>query len=951
MIRRVTLLFILMLSITPAGLLFTTEKSKNKSFPIKEIFNNRSQSVIYSPFKTFYFSQITPASTVVFEESFEGTSGFPPLGWKTVNKDGGGTTGPWFQGNPSIFTAYSGNGYAAANYQGANDFYIDEWLISPLIPAISSNDTLTFYHRSPDYSSWADSVEVRISTTDTAIASFTKSLDYFETSTTGWTQKKYALKNFVTNGSNIYIAFRYLMYDGGISGFNSDYVGIDLVQIVRPQLQKDMKVVSIDFPIHGTKLTQGSTFNPTATFENVGSSVLSNIPVRMRIFSPTGEMFESNKTVSSLNTNQSTSVTFDSYTPLINGAYKVRVYSLLTGDENSANDSLGINFNAAILLAGTFTVGAGGDIPTINAAVDSLSKNIISGDITLSLISSVYNESPVAIPDLDYSLSTNKVIIKPASGKSPKININSTADKPYGFKISGATKIIIDGSNSSLEEKNLTINLLGNNGKIGIRVVSVFGASADSNIIKNLCISTGADSLLSTDGYFGILITGYNSSFPAVGNTISNCDITKHGSIGIAAQWLSGVVIENNYIHDWKQVGGTNDVHGIWIADGVSGAIVRANIISNILTVVNFSWAVGIENSSGSTSNSKFYNNFIHNVLSYGSGTQVNYSRGIYSSNTANMGDGYYYNSIYLSGIDFSTSPLSRTTGFEFYGGVNISLKNNIVFNETNLTGTSTDNKAYAIYLSPIPTNFVSNNNDLYTPSAKGVVGFNISNRVTLNDWKNSFAPKQDSLSISADPIFVSKATGNLHIVTSVSSPVNSAGLPIPGITTDIDGNTRSTSTPDIGADEFSPGVFSVVVDYTSGWNLVSVPVTVSDYTKTKIFPTSISNTFSYDGAYDAQATLKNGTGYWLKFGAYQYINIDGLPRLIDTVDVKAGWNLVGSVSFSIPTSSIIQLPDNNIISSIYGYNLGYMPVTVLVPGKGYWIKIKQDGKLVLITP
>ncbi len=950
MISKLTVLILLALSITQASLTFSQEKNKNQAFPIKELFTNRSPSALYSVFKSSYFTPTIPVSSVIFEESFEGTTGFPPAGWKTVNKDGGGTTGPWFQGNSSIFTAYDGNGYAAANYQGANDFYIDEWLISPLILSISTSDTLCFSHRSPDYSSWADSIEVRISTTDTAIASFTTKVDYFKTSTTGWLQKKFSLKNFITDGSNIYIAFRYLIYDGGISGFNSDYVGIDLVQIIRPQLQKDMRVAAIDYPIPGTKVTQGSTFYPAVTFENVGTSNVSDIPVRMKIYSPTGGLYESNKTISLLNSNQSTPVTFDSYTPLVNGVYQVTAYSLLIDDANRANDSLAVAFKTAILLSGTFTVGVGGDVQTINKAIDSLSNNIISGDITLSLISNSYNETPITIPDLDYSLSTKKVTIKPANGKSPTININSTSDKPYGFWVNGATKIIINGSNSDLEEKNLTLNLLSSEGKIGIRIGSVFGASADSNTIKNLSIRTGADSLLSTNGYYGILVTGYSSSFPATGNIISNCDITKHGSIGIAAQWLNGFTIEKNYIHNWKQLGGDNDVHGIWFADGVTNAVVRGNIISNIQTAVNLSWAFGIENSSGSTSNSKFFNNFIHNILSYGSGAQVNYSRGIYSSNTANTGDSYYYNSIYLSGSDLSTSLLSHTAGFELYGGANMTLKNNIVFNETNLTGTSTDNKAYAIYLSPPPTNFASNNNNLYTPGAKGVVGFNISNRVTLNDWKNSFTPKQDSLSISADPMFVSKTSGNLHILTSVSSPVNSSAVPISGITTDIDGNTRNVTTPDIGADEFTPGVFSVNATYMNGWNIVSVPLTVFDYSKTAVFPTSISSAFSFDGGYNAQSTLKNGVGYWVKFGSDQSVSMDGTPRLIDTVDVKAGWNLIGSVSFTILTGLIVQVPENNIISSIYVYNYGYLPVTTIVPGRGYWIKVKYDGKLILIS-
>jgi hypothetical protein len=929
--------------------LFSQEKKRNLQFPIKPLFINRSGPGVKSYPEIQVDKNLTTGSgySVIFEESFEGITGFPPLGWKAVNKDDGGITGPWFQGNTSIFTAYSGDGYAASNYQGANDFYIDEWMISPRINSVTTSDTLCFWQRSPDYSSWADSIEVRISTTDTAISAFTKTLDYFKTSTTGWTQKKYPLKNFITDGSNIYIAFRYLMYDGGVSGFNSDYVGIDLVQITRPQLVQDMKAVSIDYPIHGTKIIQGSSIYPTVTFENTGISTLSNVPVKLKIISPTGATEESNKTISSINSNQSTQIIFDSYTPPVNGVYTLKAFSLLTEDQNTANDSIEINFSCAILMSGTFTVGNNKDIQTINKAVDSLSKNIISGDITLSLTDPLYNETPIMISHMDYFSSVRTILIKPTGSLSPTINITPSSVAQYGFCISGATKIILDGSNSILNERNTTINVIGVDGKVGIQIKGVRDFTADSNTVKNINIRTSADSTVSSDGYCGILVTGFTSSYLDAGNTISNCDITRHGSIGIAIQWQNAVVLENNFIHDWKQIGGTNDVHGIWVADGTTNGAIRDNIISNIKTSVNYSWAMGIENSSGSSSNLKIYNNFISNILSSGSGVEINYSRGIYSSNTTNTGDGYYFNSVYLSGTDLSTSSLGYSACFELAGGTNITLKNNIAFNETILSGTSANNKAYGIYLSSMPTNIISNNNDLYTPEVQGAVGFNSSNKITLNDWKNSFTPKQDSLSMSADPVFVSKLFGNLHILTSASSPVNAAGIPISGITTDIDGIIRNSFTPDIGADEFIPGEFSTSTNYSTGWNIVSVPLTVPDYSKTTLFPNSISNAFSYDGVYTGQSTLANGVGYWLKFSSPQKVSLGGNPIIIDTIDVKAGWNLIGSISFPVSVSNIIQIPTDNIESAVYGFNQGYSVESSITSGKGYWLKVRQNGRLI----
>ena len=68
--------------------------------------------------------------------------------------------------------------------------------------------------------------------------------------------------------------------------------------------------------------------------------------------------------------------------------------------------------------------------------------------------------------------------------------------------------------------------------------------------------------------------------------------------------------------------------------------------------------------------------------------------------------------------------------------------------------------------------------------------------------------------SISADPLFVSLT--NLHI--TCTSPAANAGTPIPGITIDIDGQPRSATAPDMGADEMTaPAVISAVSRKTHG--------------------------------------------------------------------------------------------------------------------------------------
>jgi hypothetical protein len=131
-----------------------------------------------------------------------------------------------------------------------------------------------------------------------------------------------------------------------------------------------------------------------------------------------------------------------------------------------------------------------------------------------------------------------------------------------------------------------------------------------------------------------------------------------------------------------------------------------------------------------------------------------------------------------------------------------------------------------------------------------------------------------------------------------------------------------------------------------NGWNMVSVPVTAPDYRKTVLFPTALTNAFAFQSGYQSKDTLQNGVGYWLKFGSNQNISIPGAFRLSDSVDVSAGWNMIGSVSVPCPVANVVAADGASICSPVYGYYNGYIIVTTLVPGQAYWVKSCGAGKL-----
>lgn len=97
-----------------------------------------------------------------------------------------------------------------------------------------------------------------------------------------------------------------------------------------------------------------------------------------------------------------------------------------------------------------------------------------------------------------------------------------------------------------------------------------------------------------------------------------------------------------------------------------------------------------------------------------------------------------------------------------------------------------------------------SDYNDLYTSGDGSVARVNDTAFAGLPEWRgHSSTP--DAHSLSRDPLFV---TGdNFHL--SSASPCRDSGIPIAGFLYDIDLDERDALTPDVGADEFTPGAVS----------------------------------------------------------------------------------------------------------------------------------------------
>jgi N-acetylneuraminic acid mutarotase len=160
-----------------------------------------------------------------------------------------GTTG-WFQGNDTVFPSHLGavNSYIGANFNnttGTNT--ISNWLLTPPVTLVNGA-TMTFWTRTTTANPFPDRLQVRMSTagastnvgaTNVSVGDFTTlMLDINPTYTVGgypevWTQQTVTVTG-VPSATLGRLAFRYFVENGGPTGTNSNYIGIDTFQFTGP---------------------------------------------------------------------------------------------------------------------------------------------------------------------------------------------------------------------------------------------------------------------------------------------------------------------------------------------------------------------------------------------------------------------------------------------------------------------------------------------------------------------------------------------------------------------------------------------------------------------------------------------------------------------------------------------------------------------------------------------
>ncbi|MBI1837339.1 MAG: hypothetical protein HYR91_08755 [Flavobacteriia bacterium] len=382
----------------------------------------------------------------------------------------------------------------------------------------------------------------------------------------------------------------------------------------------------------------------------------------------------------------------------------------------------------------------------------------------------------------------------------------------------------ITATNTNAAPTSSSIYVISSGSTVNAITYTIQSNTIGGTIANSIQNTTSVAAANTTNTVVGIFVSTTASSITE--NTIRN--LTATGGIGIGSNGpltsissVIGIAVRNAYVHTIThntiyaltntKASDATVVTGIELTQSGAGTIVNRNSIRS-LTVSN---ATGIINGIN-ISNTSAAVNFENNMISLGKfedgttsitvGCSIN---GINETSTTTVGNTFYYNSIYITGIGVASS-LNTYAFYSNKGSVSKTIKNNIFVNNRNNSSGAAKNYCARVVNN---TSLTIDYNDYYFSGSGSSLGlYNATDNSTLAAWKTILGGVLEANAINFSPIFISN--NDLHLNAAGNSALQVAS-PIAGLTVDVDPDSRSASTPTIGADEI-PIVLSVsLLDFT----------------------------------------------------------------------------------------------------------------------------------------
>ena len=442
-------------------------------------------------------------------------------------------------------------------------------------------------------------------------------------------------------------------------------------------------------------------------------------------------------------------------------------------------------------LSGAYTIDSNGtgatNFTTVAAAVQALQTCGVSGPVTMTLAGYTH-PAGLTLAQIPGASATNLVTfqgananaeIKGAGGQSAAVTFMGTKYvKVQNLRIHGPT---MSGVLLTDNAQYITIH----NNKIWADTTGtsslVCGIVTTGNLTSTSTYGNNANNITITNnvikgGYYGIRLNGGSTTSYNTGFTISNNQILKSYYYGAYFYYIGGLTMHGNTIKDYRNAFN----YGIY-AYYVGDVNIQRN---NVPNPYYYGLLLGyLNNVTKPATKSVVANNMFGSTGSYAG--YFPYPRHVDFHNNTFAASSY---GVYMLS---STTPTLLAK--------NMDIRNNIFKGGT-----------YAFYHSGTADSLTMNYN-LYQGSGTNQYYYGSSNYATLAAWQTAF-PALNANSVQAPVVFASAT--DLHVV---NGGPNNLGTPIATVTTDIDGDVRSTTTPDIGADEYTPINNDMTVELIDG--------------------------------------------------------------------------------------------------------------------------------------